>query len=279
MSDETMIPTPDSSAGASDGYGVGNAILDEVRGAADYDSFSTPGVNDGADVLADDSAYDWSEDQSHITDNAYGDERGPIPYDRFREVNEQARNARQELDQWNEVIQEFRQQGFNSAADLKKAYAQREAQMQEEAIRNRYRELEQQELVDPQTANLQLEAELERFRYQQAMAQVSQYMIQQERQAAATQYPLAQQAPAMVETLINRGVPPHEAVKITHEQIANLRRSIQSDVTKQVAQGRNTPMPTGRGNSAQPVVNGNVPQGGRISLSALMGIGRNRNSV
>lgn len=278
MSDETMIPTPDSSAGASDGYGIGNAILDEVRGAADYDSFSTPGVNDGADVLADDSAYDWSQDQSHITDTQDND-RGPIPYDRFREVNEQARSAKQELDQWNDIIQEFRQQGFNSAADLRKAAAQREAVMQEEGIRNRYRELEQQELIDPQTANLQMEAELERFRYQQAMSQVSQYMIQQERQQAATQYPLAQQAPAMVETLINRGVPPQEAVKITHEQIANLRKSIQSDVTKQVAQGRNSPMPTGRGNSAQSVVNGNMPQGGRMSLSALMGIGRNRNSV
>lgn len=278
MSDETMIPTPDSSAGASDGYGIGNAILDEVRDAADYDTFSTTGVNDGADVLADDSAYDWSEDQSHIT-GTDDNERGPIPYDRFREVNEQARNARQELEQWNDIIQEFRQQGFNSAADLRKAAAQREAIQQEESIRSRYRELEQQELLDPQTANLQLEAELERFRYQQAMAQVSQYMIQQERQQAVNQYPLAQQAPAMVETLINRGVPPQEAVKITHEQIANLRKSIQSDVTKQVAQGRNTPMPTGRGNSAQPVVNGNVPQGGRMSLSALMGIGRNRNSV
>lgn len=278
MSDETMIPTPDSSAGASDGYGIGNAILDEVRDAADYDSFSTPGVNDGADVLADDSAYDWSEDQSHIT-GANDNDRGPIPYDRFREVNEQARSARQELDQWNDVIQEFRQQGFNSAADLRKAAVQREAAMQEESIRTRYRDLEQQELIDPQTANLQLEAELERFRYQQAMAQVSQYMIQQERQTAVTQYPLAQQAPAMVESLINRGVPPQEAVKITHEQIANLRKSIQSDVTKQVAQGRNSPMPTGRGNSAQPVVNGNMPQGGRMSLSALMGIGRNRNSV
>ena len=278
MSDETMIPTPDSSAGASDGYGIGNAILDEVRGAADYDSFSTPGVNDGADVLADDSAYDWSNDQSHITD-VNDTDRGPIPYDRFREVNEQARTARQELDQWSDIIQEFRQQGFNSAADLRKAASQREAAMQEESIRTRYRELEQQELVDPQTANLQLEAELERFRYQQAMSQVSHYMIQQERQTAVAQYPLAQQAPAMVESLINRGVPPQEAVKITHEQIANLRKSIQSDVTKQVAQGRNSPMPTGRGNSAQPVVNGNMPQGGRMSLSALMGIGRNRNSV
>lgn len=273
-----MIPTPDSSAGASDGYGIGNAILDEVRGAADYDSFSTPGVNDGADVLADDSAYDWSQDQSHITD-VNDTDRGPIPYDRFREVNEQARSAKHELDQWSDIIQEFRQQGFNSAADLRKAASQREAAMQEESIRTRYRELEQQELVDPQTANLQLEAELERFRYQQAMSQVSQYMIQQERQTAVAQYPLAQQAPAMVESLINRGVPPQEAVKITHEQIANLRKSIQSDVTKQVAQGRNSPMPTGRGNSAQPVVNGNMPQGGRSTLSALMGIGRNRNSV
>ena len=278
MSDEKMIPTPDSSAGASDGYGIGNAILDEVRDAADYDSYGTPGVNDGADVLADDSAYDWSQDQSHITE-ANDTDRGPIPYDRFREVNEQARTARQELDQWSDIIQEFRQQGFNSAADLRKAASQREAAMQEESIRTRYRELEQQELVDPQTANLQLEAELERFRYQQAMSQVSHYMIQQERQTAVAQYPLAQQAPAMVESLINRGVPPQEAVKITHEQIANLRKSIQSDVTKQVAQGRNAPMPTGRGNSAQPVVNGNMPQGGRMSLSALMGIGRNRNSV
>jgi hypothetical protein len=278
MSDETMIQTPDSSAGASDAYGIGNAILDEVRSAADYDSFSTPGVNDGADVLADNSAYDWSEDQSHITGND-DNNRGPIPYDRFKEVNEQARSAKHELDQWNDIIQEFRQQGFNSAADLRKAAAQREATMQEESIRTRYRELEQQELVDPHTANLQLEAELEKFRYQQAMSQVSHYMIQQERQAAVTQYPLAQQAPAMVESLISRGVSPQEAVKITHEQIANLRKSIQSDVTKQVAQGRNAPMPTGRGDSAQPVINGNMPQGGRMSLSALMGIGRNRNSV
>ena len=83
MSDEMMIPTPESSTGASDGYGVGNAILDAVRGAADLDSVSTTGVNDSATVPVEQSTND--DDFGYLSQPVSDTkEPGPIPYDRFR---------------------------------------------------------------------------------------------------------------------------------------------------------------------------------------------------
>lgn len=278
MSDEMMTLTPDSSAGASDGYGVGNAILDTIRDSADPEIFGTAGVNDGADVPVEQSTIDESFGYLSEPTNGDASNPGPIPYDRFREVNDRARNYSDRLDKWADVITQFEQQGYQSAADVQLALQRQQQEMAEQQIVSRYRELEQQELVDPATAQLQLDAELERYRYQQAMAEVSHYMVQQERQTALEQYPLAKEATALVDSLINAGNEPTKAAQMVHDHVSRLTQSLRSEVARQVAHGQRTPTPQSQASSAQAVVNGNQ-QGmgvGRQSLSQLMGINKNR---
>lgn len=275
MSDEMMIPTPDSSTGASDGYGVGNAILDAVRGAADYDTVSTTGVNDSATVPVEQSTND--DDFGYLSQPVNDTkEPGPIPYDRFREVNDKAKSYSERLDKWADVISQFEQQGFQSAADLQKAIQQQQVQAQEESIKQRYRELESQDLIDPATAQLQLDAELQKFRYEQAMAEVSQFMVQREREQAVQMYPLAQKANHMVDSLVNAGIKPSDAVRMVHEQIQSLQQSLVPELTKQVVQGQRTPTPQSQAGSAAPVVGGTQQSPRRMGLSELMGINRNK---
>lgn len=275
MSDEMMIPTPESSTGASDGYGVGNAILDAVRGAADLDTVSTTGVNDSATVPVEQSTND--DDFGYLSQPVNDTkEPGPIPYDRFREVNDKAKTYSERLDKWADVISEYERQGFNSAADLRKAIQQQEVIAQEESIKQRYRELESQDLIDPATAQLQLDAELQKFRYEQAMAEVSQFMVQREREQAVQMYPLAQKASYMVDGLVNAGIKPADAVRMVHEQIQSLQQSLVPELTKQVVQGQRTPTPQSQAGSAAPVVGGTQQSPRRMGLSELMGINRNR---
>ena len=275
MSDEMMIHTPDSSTGASDGYGVGNAILDAVRGAADYDSVSTTGVNDSATVPVEQSTNDdnFGYLSQPVSDTK---EPGPIPYDRFREVNDKAKSYSERLDKWSDVISQFEQQGFQSSADLQKAIQQQQVQAQEESIKQRYHELESQDLIDPATAQLQLDAELQKFRYEQAMQEVSQFMVQREREQAVQQYPLAQKASHMVDSLVSAGVKPSDAVRLVHDQIQSLQQSLLPELTKQVVQGQRTPTPQSQAGSAAPVVGGSQQSPRRMGLSELMGINRNR---
>lgn len=275
MSDEMMIPTPESSTGASDGYGVGNAILDAVRGAADLDSVSTTGVNDSATVPVEQSTSD--DDFGYLSQPVNDTkEPGPIPYDRFREVNDKAKSYSERLDKWADVISQFEQQGFQSAADLQRAIQQQQVQAQEESIKQRYRELESQDLIDPATAQLQLDAELQKFRYEQAMAEVSQFMVQREREQAVQMYPLAQKANHMVDSLVNAGIKPSDAVRMVHEQIQSLQQSLVPELTKQVVQGQRTPTPQSQAGSAAPVVGGTQQSPRRMGLSELMGINRNK---
>jgi hypothetical protein len=275
LSDEMMIPTSDSSTGASDGYGVGNAILDTVRGAADLDSVSTTGVNDSAMVPVEQSTND--DDFGYLSQPVNDTkEPGPIPYDRFREVNDKAKSYSERLDKWADVISQFEQQGFQSAADLQKAIQQQQVQAQEESIKQRYRELESQDLIDPATAQLQLDAELQKFRYEQAMAEVSQFMVQREREQAVQMYPLAQKANHMVDSLVNAGIKPSDAVRMVHEQIQSLQQSLVPELTKQVVQGQRTPTPQSQAGSAAPVVGGTQQSPRRMGLSELMGINRNK---
>lgn len=153
---------------------------------------------------------------------------------------------------------------------------QQQVQAQEDSIRQRYRELEQQELVDPTTAQMQLDAELQKFRYEQAMQEVSQFMVQREREQAIQQYPLAQKANHMVDSLVNVGVKPSDAVRLVHEQIQSLQQSLVPELTKQVVQSQRTPTPQSQAGSAAPVVGGASQQQRRISLSEMMGINRNK---
>jgi hypothetical protein len=207
---------------------------------------------------------------------------GPVPYDRFREVNQKANDASDRLGRWNDVIAEFEQEGYRSAEDLRAAMQQRQVQAHEDAIISRYRELEANELIDPSTSQLQMQAELERFRYQQAMQQVSQYMVGQQKQQAFTQYPLAKRNEAFVDQLIGKGLSAQEAASMVHSQVEQLAKSLAPELLSRLQSGRTAPTPAGNGQTVRPSQQpSNQPSGngGRSGLSQLLGITRSRNNI
>lgn len=286
MSEEMVMHTPDSPAGASDDYGVGNAILDMVQESVAPESFA----EDVNDTAVQDGSY--SEDQYDPYDllgveqpsTMYSDvnDPSPVPYERFREVNERAKQANDQLSRWSQVIQEFERQGFHSAEDVNLALARQQQAAQEQAIISRYRDLEQQELIDPDTGRLQMEAELEKFRYQQAMQEVSHYMIEQQKSQALTQYPLAQRNQASVDSLVQRGIDPVDAARIVHEQVEQITKALVPELVQRLNQGRQAPTPTSTRQTVRATVsNGGQQQaqGGRSTLSQLLGISRNRQSI
>jgi hypothetical protein len=263
MSDEMMTPTLDSSASATDFGGIADAIMDDVRTAAGYDTESITGVNDDAFTVQDDGQ------PSHIQG-----EPGPIPYDRFREVNERARQAQSQLDNWSEVIQGLQAQGYRSADDVRRALQEQQLQAQENEIRTRYQELENQNLVDSTTAGLQMQAELEAFRYKQAIAEARQYMMQNEKQKAFAQFPAAQQATQIVDSLIQQGIAPAAAIQLVASQVETLSKTLKSEVAKQVTTNRSLPTPASGGTTAPNVTAGTMTGGARSTLSQLLGINR-----
>jgi hypothetical protein len=280
MSEELATLTLDSPSSASGNSGAAGAIMDMVRETVEPTSsaqdVNSQGVQESYDV------YDLLGVNQPTSEQSPQESFEPVPYDRFREVNERARNANDRLSKWGDVIQEFERQGFSSAQDLQQAIVQQQSKAQEQQIVDRYKELEAQELVDPATGQLQMQAELERFRYQQAMSQVSQYMVDQQKQTAITQYPLAKQNPAAVDSLIANGIQPDMAAKIVHEQIETLSKALVPQLLAKLNAGRNAPTPTSSSQTARPTVaNGGqqAAQGGRQSLAQLMGISRGRNNI
>jgi hypothetical protein len=280
MSVEMATQMPDSPTGATDNNGAAGAILDMVREnvepATVTQDVNTEGVQESYDV------YDLLGVEQPASEPVMQGDPDPVPYDRFKEVNERARQANDRLSKWGDVIQEYERQGFNSAEDLKQAIIQQQQKAQEQQIIDRYKELEAQELIDPTTGNLQMQAELERFRYQQAMAQVSQYMIDQQKSTAISQYPLARQNPEAVDSLIANGMQPDIAARVVHDQIEKLSKALVPQLLSKLQAGRNAPTPTTNSQTARPVVanGGQQPsQGGRQSLAQLMGITRGRQNI
>lgn len=273
------IQTPASPNGALDTAGTSSAIMDMVRDVVE------PGTS-GQDVNQSSSpeSYDVYDllgvEKTSTTDQG---EPGPVPYDRFKEVNQKANDASSRLNRWNDVISEFESNGYNSAQDLQAAMRQREVQSQEDAIVSRYRDLEANDLIDPTTSQLQLQAELERFRYQQAMQQVSQYMVGQQKQTAYAQYPLARKNEAFVDQLIQRGMDAQEAASLVHAQVEQLTKSLAPELLARLQSGRTAPTPSGNAQSLNqptaPTGNRATGNGGRSALSQLLGITRSRNNI
>jgi len=281
--EEMVTLTPDSPAGASDSSGAAGAILDMVQENVAPESNAQDVKDTGVQSqITDVDIYDLLGIAQPTVVEPEIDSPNPVPYERFREVNEKARTANDRLSKWDLVISEFERQGFGSAEDLQKAIHQQNQVAQENAIRERYKELQNQELIDPQTSELQMQAELERLRYQQAMAEVSQYMIDQQKTVALNQYPLAKRNQTAVDNLVARGLNPVDAAQIVHEQVDQLTKALVPELLNRLNAGRSTPTPTPIAQAAQPVVTDSVQKPsaiGRSSLSQLLGISRNRNSI
>lgn len=269
MSDEMVMPTPDSPAGATDS-GLRDAFADFLQVDA------VPGATADRALNADTSG---ASVDSSVLDSILGDSPGAVPYERFREVNERAKQAEQtsgELEAWRGVIDEFKQLGFNNAQDIQQALLQQQQQAEEQEIIDRYQRLQEADILDTQSAYAQQEAEIMKLRYERQMGQVQQYMLQQEMDQAMQQYKFASKAPELVQQLVQNGLAPNQAAQFVHDQVRNLAQQLVPELTGRLQNQAPTPM--GGGQSA-----GRAPQaprqGGMSTISQLLGISRNPNNL
>jgi len=272
MSDEMVMPTPDSPAGATD-TGLRDAFAGFIQENADS------GQEAQGAIGAVDAGLDVDND-SYLNDLLGVETPGNVPYERFREVNERAKQAdtlSNEFDAWRGVIDEFKQLGYNSAADIQAALEAQQQASEEAEIAQRYQQLQDANVIDPYNAQLQQEAELTKLRYERQMDKVNAYLLQQEQSQAMSQYPLANQAPELVQGLVRSGMKPLEAAQAVDSQIRALTRKLVPELaTKLQGQAAPTPMSNGQA-AARPAAS---QQGqGMSTISQLLGISRNRNSM
>lgn len=269
MSDEMVTPTPDSPAGASDSN-LGGAFAEFIQDAAGPESDATRALN--AETVSNASPDDVINELLGLE----GDKPGNVPYERFREVNERAKQAEttsHELGQWKGVIDELRSQGFNSAADVQKALAEQQIQYQEQEIRDRYERLAEANIIDSQSAYAQQEAEITRLRYERQMSEVQQYMLDKQMTEAIDQYPLAKRSPDLVASLVQSGVNPAQAAQQVHNIVKATAQALLPDLTNRLNKGGAvTPMSSGRtpATAAQP----QATQRGLSAISQLLGISK-----
>lgn len=270
MSDEMVMPTPDSPAGAAD-----SGLRDAFAGFLQEDAAP---VNTTDRALNVDTSLQ-ANDTDSLLERLLGEQPGAVPYERFREVNERAKQAEQtttELDAWRGVIDEFKQLGFKNTADIQAALLQQQEEAEEVAIRNRYQQLHDNEIIDAQSAYTQQEAELTKLRYERQLEQVQDYMLQQETQTAMSQYKYASRAPELVSSLVQQGLSPTQAAEFVHNQVRALAQQLVPELTNRLQSQGPTPMNNGQAAGKSP----QAPRsGGMSSISQLLGITRNPNNL
>lgn len=207
-----------------------------------------------------------------------------VPYERFREVNEQAKaskDAAENYGKWSEVIDRLKEQGYQSAEDVNRALREQAVQQQEQEIRSRYEQHANEIGIDPALARTQAEVEIQKQRYDSLVSTMSDYMRTNQREQAMSQFPYARRGEMVVDNLIKSGVDPVSAAEIVHNQIVNLTESLVPEITAMIAQQRSVPTPLDTSLSAQPVIPQPNPQkqNGFGRITSLLGIGRNSNSL
>ena len=284
--------TADSPAAATGDTNVGYAIVDHVRQAAtgdnqDWalnDSVSDEQANTNVDGGNDEEwnaaldLYSAEEEvRQRLLDNLNRTEPEAVPYERFREVNEQAKNGREvqsKFDQWADVIKQFEENGFNSSDDVRKALESQNEQQYEQQIRDKWLTAQTDQYLDPYLAEVQAEAEITKYRYDKLNQQVNGVLQQQQRNAAMTEFPYARRATQMVDNLMNAGMSPREAAEHVHSQVEGLIESMVPELAEMVAKQRRAPTPISTADSALPVVRQSEPvrQSSSGIFSRMLGI-------
>lgn len=264
-------------AGNESPIAAATAEFQSNEGPADSSMF------DGVDIEALLAELEGSQ-ESAMAQQPAPEERGPVPYERFREVNEKAKKAEQidaRLAAWQDVIADLEGQGFKSAADVRaamenQARAQREAQVQAQ-----YDEWAAQELIDPEVAKAQAQAEIMRLRYEESMKQVTDFMAAQKKMEAMKQYPEATRGAKLVDRMVAAGVDPVIACQIVAEQVKEVERTAQTHLASKLAAARKAPPPASSANTTRPTAGpqGAQAPGSRPSLASLLGIKTGGNTV
>lgn len=291
MSEEMVMRTADSPAAATGDMSVGSAIVDHVRQAATDDNQNWALNDTEVDYTNDDTEIDnddeWNsalelysaeeEVRQRLLENLGRTEPEAVPYERFREVNEQAKAGKEyqsRYDQWADVIRQFEENGFNSADDVRKALEAQQEQLAEQQIREKWLNAQADQYLDPQLAEAQAEAEIQKYRYEKLNEQVNGVLTQQQRNAALTEFPYARRAMQIVDNLIGAGLSPREAASQVHAQVEGLIESMVPELAELVAKQKRVPTPISTSQSAQPVVRPTEPvrQSSSGIFSRMLGI-------
>jgi hypothetical protein len=300
MSDEMVMRTTDSPAVATEGSSSSIYLQSDnssyAENAPDDMALNSQESNTSDDDLSWIEEYlgNSSDTDSVSPDNeirqrlfdALGNQTDvpSVPYERFREVNEQAKaskDAAENYGKWSEVIDRLKEQGYQSAEDVNRALREQAVQQQEQEIRSRYEQHANEIGIDPALARTQAEVEIQKQRYDSLVSTMSDYMRTNQREQAMSQFPYARRGEMVVDNLIKSGVDPVSAAEIVHNQIVNLTESLVPEITAMIAQQRSVPTPLDTSLSAQPVIPQPNPQkqNGFGRITSLLGIGRNPNSL
>lgn len=287
MSEEMVTRTTDSPAVATGG--MAGALMDHIREVAPSDesnsgalnSYSEPDTDSGSDTY--DDLFSSEDIESKVRQkllDTVGNTQQPgnVPYERFKEVNDEAKELRQIQDaynKWADVIKQFEANGFQSAADLQKARQEQELAQVEQNIRHKWQDQVETSYMDPAMAEAKAEAEIQALRYNRVVGEMNNYMITQQRAAAFESYPYARRAEDVVDKLISSGVSPNDAAQAVHQQVAGLVESLVPELVNMLDERRSVPTPIDTGYSAQPVVAQPSPsrRPSLSGLSRLLGIG------
>ena len=175
-------------------------------------------------------------------------EPGPIPYSRFKEVNDQFRALKEQRTAEENILRQF---GFSSVEEMKQAAAAEQQRMEEQQLASYFQQQVNDGELDEHTAGLRHAVELERLQLARERAQVQSYIAQQQKAEAMMASPEAQQAQDMVDDLINSGLPPQVAVQKVAQMVQRFNLAAKTQAIRQNQSVVPSPM-SSTNQSAQP---------------------------
>ena len=175
------------------------------------------------------------------------EERGPVPYDRFREVNERAKAAQQleaRLAAWGPVIERFESEGFSNAQAVMATLEQQAAAAAEAEITAKYQAQVDENDLDPEVATARRDAELLQMRLNRQLQQMEAYQRQVESTTAWQTAKLPESVKPLFDDMVNNGYAPNTAVSILAQSYKGMRRAVAQETVQRLGKGRALPTPT-----------------------------------
>lgn len=288
-----VMRTSDSPAEASDNVGLSSLLTQDSSYANEPET--APALNTAEDA-SETLDFSWLDDiaseppdpqeliRQKLTESLSAQKTPEnVPYDRFREVNEQAKAAKDvaaQYEKWADVIQALESDGYTSGEQLRNAWAQQQQQANEDQIRQKYQTMSEANLLSEDAARISADYEIQRMKYEELLSQVESQKRSQSLEQAFREYPYARRGEQIVNNLVARGVDPIEAVSYVHTELANMAESLVPELASMFEAQKQVPIPIDTSESAQPVVQEATPTRGLGGVfSRLMGIGRNNNGI
>lgn len=239
-----------------DGAGEVDALL------ADAESLNNASQGDGVD-----SGHADDAEQSLNGAAAGAEDRGPVPYERFREVNERAKLA-DEYEPWKDAVTLFKENGINNGAELRAFLEKQQTEAKTAQELSQYEQTEYQrlkKLVDADQISQDVAATI--FEQQIAARKeqlTSQTMLQslQRKQSDFEFSSVKASFPKMDEDTVrtvlaaNPGMDVRKLAEASHNRTVSIEERAIADYNAGKTKVRQRPAPEGGGGSAVPRAGG-----------------------